>query len=196
MNELDALAIERNKVAVLHHVCMELSGVIAEYRAMPCESLKDRMFKTTDRYQKRIVDNAPESTMGLSMHRPNRMERGKPDADGVYVNSGRKLIGILRNAGAPDGQEAKALAAFIYMRNDLTNQLQILQNPGRPPVQIQAKRVAIPDTGSEGQKVVAMVFANGAQVGRARSWLNELLADVMRLHKEVALETSLIGKVS
>jgi hypothetical protein len=194
MNELDALAIERNKVAVLHHVCMELSGVIAEYRAMPTTCLEDRMFKTADRYQKRIVDNAPDSTMGLSMHRPNRMERGKPDADGVYVNSGRKLIGILRDAGAPDGQEAKALAAFIYMRDELTNQLYMLQNPGESPQE--PKRVAVPDTGSEGQKVVAMVFANGAQVGRARSWLNELLADVMRLHKEVALETSLIGKVS
>lgn len=38
----------------LLYISLELSGVIAEYRSMPCDSLKDRMFQTLDRYMPRI----------------------------------------------------------------------------------------------------------------------------------------------
>lgn len=43
------------RTARLRHVGMELTGVIDEYRAMPCESLKSRMFQTADRYRKRLT---------------------------------------------------------------------------------------------------------------------------------------------
>lgn len=40
--------------ARLRHVGLELMGVIDEYRAMPCESLRQRMFSTADRYRHRL----------------------------------------------------------------------------------------------------------------------------------------------
>lgn len=43
------------RIARLRHVGMELTGVIDEYRAMPCDSLKVRMFSTADRYRKRLM---------------------------------------------------------------------------------------------------------------------------------------------
>lgn len=43
------------RIARLRHVGMELTGVIDEYRAMPCDSLKVRMFQTADRYRKRLT---------------------------------------------------------------------------------------------------------------------------------------------
>lgn len=49
---------ELEQIAHLHHVCLELSGVISEFRAMPCSSLEQRMFGTVDRYQRRIRENA------------------------------------------------------------------------------------------------------------------------------------------
>lgn len=42
------------RLARLTHAAMELTGVIDEYRAMPVDSLKTRMFQTADRYRKRI----------------------------------------------------------------------------------------------------------------------------------------------
>lgn len=57
MNELQTA---QRKVVVLHHICRELTGVINEFRAMPCPSLETRMFGTVDRYAKRIRDNAPD----------------------------------------------------------------------------------------------------------------------------------------
>lgn len=46
------------RVASLRHVGLELTGVIDEYRAMPCGSLKERMFASADRYRKRL--NTPK----------------------------------------------------------------------------------------------------------------------------------------
>lgn len=50
---------ELEQIVTLHHICLELSGVISEFRSMPCSSLEQRMFGTVDRYNKRICDNAP-----------------------------------------------------------------------------------------------------------------------------------------
>lgn len=50
---------ELEQIVSLHHICMELSGVISEFRSMPCSSLEQRMFGTVDRYHKRICENAP-----------------------------------------------------------------------------------------------------------------------------------------
>lgn len=36
------------------HVGLELTGVIDEYRDMPCDSLRQRMFSTADRYRSRL----------------------------------------------------------------------------------------------------------------------------------------------
>jgi len=44
-----------HRIERLRHVGMELTGVIDEYRAMPCDSLKRRMFHTADRYRKRLT---------------------------------------------------------------------------------------------------------------------------------------------
>ena len=43
------------------HVGLELMGVIDEYRDMPCDSLRQRMFSTADRYRRRLspVQTAP-----------------------------------------------------------------------------------------------------------------------------------------
>lgn len=49
------LAAAEQRIASLHHVGMELMGVIDEYRAMPCDSLKLRMFQTADRYRLRLT---------------------------------------------------------------------------------------------------------------------------------------------
>ena len=43
-----------HSLARLRHAGMELTGVIDEYRTMPCDSLKVRMFQTADRYRKRL----------------------------------------------------------------------------------------------------------------------------------------------
>lgn len=45
----------KQRIARLHHVGLELTGVIDEYRAMPCASLQERMFKTADRYRRRLT---------------------------------------------------------------------------------------------------------------------------------------------
>lgn len=50
---------ELEQIVRLHHVCLELSGVISEFRSMPCSSLEQRMFGTVDRYSRRIRENAP-----------------------------------------------------------------------------------------------------------------------------------------
>lgn len=52
--KLDSLGV---RVERLRHVGMELTGVISEYRAMQCDSLKQRMFSTVDRYRKRLNAN-------------------------------------------------------------------------------------------------------------------------------------------
>lgn len=52
--KVDSLGV---RVERLRHVGMELTGVISEYRAMQCESLKERMFNTVDRYRKRLNAN-------------------------------------------------------------------------------------------------------------------------------------------
>lgn len=49
------LTAAEQRIASLHHVGMELMGVIDEYRAMPCDSLKVRMFNTADRYRLRLT---------------------------------------------------------------------------------------------------------------------------------------------
>lgn len=38
------------------YIARELSGVIAEYRQMPCDSLQSRMFETLDRYKPRLKE--------------------------------------------------------------------------------------------------------------------------------------------
>lgn len=43
------------RIASLLHVGQELTGVIDEYRAMPCDSLRVRMFNTADRYRERLT---------------------------------------------------------------------------------------------------------------------------------------------
>lgn len=43
------------RIARLRHVGMELTGVIDEYRALPCDSLQVRMFQTADRYRRRLT---------------------------------------------------------------------------------------------------------------------------------------------
>lgn len=45
----------QDRITSLHHVGMELTGVIDEYRAMPCFSLQQRMFSTADRYRLRLT---------------------------------------------------------------------------------------------------------------------------------------------
>lgn len=50
---------ELEQIVQLHHICLELTGVISEFRSMPCSSLEQRMFGTVDRYQRRISENAP-----------------------------------------------------------------------------------------------------------------------------------------
>lgn len=54
-----ALRSELEAIFTLHHICMELTGVISEFRSMPCSSLEQRMFATVDRYQRRISEHAP-----------------------------------------------------------------------------------------------------------------------------------------
>lgn len=49
------LTAAEQRIASLHHVGMELTGVIDEYRAMPCDSLAVRMFQTADRYRLRLT---------------------------------------------------------------------------------------------------------------------------------------------
>lgn len=58
-----ALRSELESILTLHHICMELTGVISEFRSMPCSSLEQRMFATVDRYQRRISENAPTEAM-------------------------------------------------------------------------------------------------------------------------------------
>jgi hypothetical protein len=56
LNERDEkLDAAKRRIERLRHVGMELTGVIDEYRAMPCDSLKVRMFSTADRYRKRLM---------------------------------------------------------------------------------------------------------------------------------------------
>lgn len=50
---------ELEQIMRLHHICLELTGVISEFRSMPCSSLEQRMFGTVDRYQRRIREFAP-----------------------------------------------------------------------------------------------------------------------------------------
>lgn len=68
---------EIEQIIQLHHVCMELSGVIAEFRSMPCSSLEQRMFGTLDRYQRRIAENAPT----LDQREALRLQYQKEDDD-------------------------------------------------------------------------------------------------------------------
>jgi hypothetical protein len=44
----------RKQLADARHLALELSGVIAEYKAMPCFSLEERMFQTLLRYGPRL----------------------------------------------------------------------------------------------------------------------------------------------
>lgn len=50
---------EIEQIVRLHHICLELMGVISEYRSMPCGSLESRMFGTVDRYVGKVRENAP-----------------------------------------------------------------------------------------------------------------------------------------
>lgn len=50
---------ELEQIVQLHHICLELTGVISEFRSMPCSSLEQRMFGTVDRYSRRMQENAP-----------------------------------------------------------------------------------------------------------------------------------------
>lgn len=55
--------MQQSKIIQLHHAAMELSGVIAEFRTMPCSSLEQRMFATHDRYQRKLRECAPSVTL-------------------------------------------------------------------------------------------------------------------------------------
>lgn len=50
---------ELEQIVTLHHICLELSGAISEFRSMPCSSLEQRMFGTVARYNRRISENQP-----------------------------------------------------------------------------------------------------------------------------------------
>jgi hypothetical protein len=187
---MDHVQVMQQKIESLHHVCLELIGVISEFRSMPCRSLEDAMFKTADRYKKRVQDNAPDSTMYMSMSKVAENDGAAP----VYVNAGRRLIVILRKAGAPEGRESEALQAFIYLRDALTDKLNMLDmgiasDVADASVLSNIKRIKIPPHGTEGQKVVEMAFAQGAMAGRARFWLNSLLEDVAELNAKVNART-------
>lgn len=180
---MDQIHVMQQKIESLHHVCLELMGVIGEYRAMPCSSLEERMFRTADRYKQRVEDSAPDSTMYMSMVQQHGT------AAPVFVNSGRRLIVILRKAGAPEGKESSALVTFMWLR-DAMRLRKSLWLPGASRDDIEAKVKLLPYAskpakGTEGQKVVDIVFANGAEPGRARYWLNNLLEEVSSLNVEL-----------
>jgi len=182
-NKLDHVSIMQGKIESLHHVCKELLGVIGEFRALPTRCLEDRMFKTADRYRKRVDDNAPDSTMFLSM------TLGVPVQTPVYVNSGRRLLIILRKAGAPEGKEAEALRTFLWLRDSLSLRLDLQTEGVAERIIVESLKgvpmVPAPKTGTEGQKVVELAFAHGAIAGRARFWLNSLLEEIETLNAKV-----------
>lgn len=61
--EIAALKAElveaKARIQVIEHVAMEFIGTVGEYRSMPCQSLRDRMFATLRRYRSRVVDYQP-----------------------------------------------------------------------------------------------------------------------------------------
>lgn len=193
MEHLDPVLVHKGKVIVLHRVAMELLGAIDEYVALPCDSLLKAMKVTADRYRQRALDNAPDSRRyeALEYQTQALFDEKTP----IYIHAGKRLCKLLRENGAPEGQEALAVATFIYMRKFLTLEVELRKS--HPDLTHQeCHRLAVAEhkvnlheaaeQTTEGQRVVHIIFSEGATPGKSLTWLRELIKDVRRLSDETA----------
>jgi len=190
IDKLDPAAVDAGKVIVLHRIGMELLGAIDEYIALPCDSLKTAMRVTANRYRQRLLDNAPNSKRFAALITQTDLLFNETAP--IYVNAGRRLCALLRReAGAEEGGESHAVAVLIYMRKCLEAEVDRLKlyprmDPSRAKadVSLMLKIDSHGASGTEGQKVVHIIFSEGCPPGRGRSWLEKLFKDVTRLSKE------------
>lgn len=89
----------KSDLAEARHLALEFSGVIDEYQSMPCTSLLDRMFKTLDRYRKRVQShkNAHFAALAACAQNADGGERvihvdpGSPEGDRTCKVEGKRL---------------------------------------------------------------------------------------------------------